>query len=121
MGEADYWASLEYRVSREFGGMADFDLRHFWCDGFMPADYHLTGSDPRITGRAWVCFGQHPQQQWEFTLFLGRPFGSREEIDWPSLLPPEGVTRWLAIDRAGARLQIEPAAAVPDPPGRSPR
>src|SRR5687768_12433742 len=121
MDEADYWVCLEYRVSREFAGMADWDLRHYWCDGFTPERYHLGDSEPRITGRAWVCYGQYPQEQWPFTLFLGRPVGSRSEIDWRALLPAEDVTRWLALDIPGQRLQIEPAAAVPDPAGRAPR
>jgi hypothetical protein len=121
MTEADYWTSLEYRVSREFAGMGDLDLREYWCDGFTPEQYYLTDPDPRITGRAWVCFGQHPQQRWEFTLFLGQPFESREGIDWSSLLPPENVTCWVALDRTGQRLQLEPGAAVPDPAGRSQR
>jgi hypothetical protein len=97
MGEADFWVSLEYRLCREFAGMANWDLRHLWCDGLIPERYQLGDSEPRITGRAWICHGQR-QEEWNFTL-----------------LPPENVTRWLALNLSGKLIQIEPGAAVPDP------
>jgi hypothetical protein len=111
--EADYWVSLEYRVCREFAGMKDKDLRHLWCDGFIPEQYLLHSSEPRITGRAWICNGTR-QDQCQFTLFLPHPVRSRDEIDWASMLPPENRTRWLALDATGKRIQIEPSSAVPD-------
>jgi hypothetical protein len=112
--EADYWVSLEYRVCREFARMADIKLRHLWCDGFIPERYVLDGSEPRITGRAWICCGPI-QERWNFTLFLPYPITSRREVDWASLLPPENVTRWLALEERDKRIQVEPSAAVPDP------
>ena len=51
---------------------------------------------------------------WEFTLFLNHPVASKAEIDWSAHLPPENVTRWLALDPSSKRIQIEPSAAVPD-------
>jgi hypothetical protein len=111
--EEDYWLSLEFRISREFPGMADERLQHFWCDGFTPRQYFLDGPEPRIVGHAWICEDQH-QQEWEFTLFLRRPDASRESIHWPSLLPGENVTCWVAMDIEGKRIQIEPGAAIPD-------
>jgi hypothetical protein len=53
---------------------------------------------------------------WEFTLFLPRPFATREEIEWDRLFPPYNVTRWLAADVNAKKLQFEPAAATPDLP-----
>jgi len=114
MDEADFWASLEYRVCRELAGMQNWDLRHLWCDGFMPERYHLGAPEPRITGTAWSGHGQR-QEEWELTLFLPHAARAREEIDWPSLMPSEKMTRWLALDQGARRLQIEPAAAIPDP------
>jgi hypothetical protein len=113
MLERDYWLSLEYRICHEFAGMEDRNLRYLWCDGFIPARCLLDGPDPRITGRAWICNGQR-QNEWTFCLFLPHPFRSLGEVDWASLLPPEDVTRWLALDPVGRRIQIDPAAAVPD-------
>jgi hypothetical protein len=112
--EADYWVSLEYRVCREFAGMSEDRLRYLWCDGFIPVMYLLDDPTPRITGRVWVCDGPR-QDEWGFTLILPHPVGSRHEIAWASLLPPEDVTRWLTLDRSGRHLEIEPSAAVPDP------
>ncbi len=113
MDEAYFWGILEYRLCREFEGMTDRHLQYMWCDGFTPMQYLLDDAVPRITGQAWICNGSH-QAKWEFTLFLPHPVGSVEAIDWATLLPPENVTRWLAIDQASGRIQIEPAAAVPD-------
>jgi hypothetical protein len=111
--EDDYWLSLEFRVSREFPGMADKRLQHFWCDGFTPGEYLLSDPVPRIVGRTWIA-DERNYENWEFTLFLGKQCASRAEIDWPSLLPPENVTCWIAIDHPGKRIHIEPSAAVPD-------
>jgi hypothetical protein len=47
-------------------------------------------------------------------LFLPNPARSRDDINWESLLPPDGMTRWIAIDEPRRILQIEPGAAVPD-------
>ncbi len=112
--EDEFWPRLEYRVSREFAGIPDNQLRCLWCDGFTPRQYHLDDPAPRVEGQAWICKGSQ-QDEWEFTLFLPTGIGSRAEIPWASLLPPEDVTRWLALDRGRKRIQIEPAAAVPDP------
>ncbi len=116
MDEADYWGRLEYRICREFAAMQNWDLRHYWCDGLIPERYHLGDSTPRITGRAWICYGQRQQEQWKFTLFMPAPVASQDEVDWASLLPAEDVTRWLAFDPAAKCIEIEPAAAVADPP-----
>jgi hypothetical protein len=104
--EAGYWASLEYRICREFDGMPDRRLRSLWCDGFIPAQYLF--SEPN-----WICNGPS-QDEWDFTLFLPQHVRSRVAIPWASLLPAEDVTRWLALDLRGRRIQIEPMAAVRD-------
>lgn len=113
MDERDYWVSLEYRLCREFAGMPERHLQYLWCDGFLPQRYLVDDSVPRITGRVWICEDRW-QEDWEVTLFLPHPVASREAIEWAPLLPPETVTRWLAIDPTNKRIQIEPAAAVPD-------
>ena len=114
MGEADFWVSLEFRLCGEFAGLPERRYQYFWCDGFIPSDYLLDGPSPRITGRCWVCNGPR-QDEWQFALLLPRSFGSREEIDWASLLPPPNVTRWMAFDESRQYIEIEPAVAVPDP------
>ena len=112
MDEADYWANLEYRLCREFAGMSENYLRCLWCDGFIPEQYILHGALPRITGRAWICKGSE-QDEWKFTLLLPHQVSSKEEIDWPSLLPPENVTRWLTVDSESKKIEIQPVA-MPD-------
>ena len=110
MNEADYWISLEFRVCREFAGMPEKRLRGLWCDGFVPAQYVLNSPPPRITGRCWICNGPK-QAEWEFALLFPKPFRSREDIDWATLLPPENVTRWIAFDERRQYIEIEPAVA----------
>jgi hypothetical protein len=112
MDEPEYWRSLEFRVTREFGGMREQHFRYFWCDGFVPERYLLDAAAPRITGRAFICDGPK-QDEWEFVLLLPRPMISKHEIDWSSLLPGESMTRWLRIDPDGKRVQIELAQALP--------
>ena len=51
MTKQQFWASLEYRLCREFAGLPERRHRHFWCDGFIPCEYALDGPSPRVTGR----------------------------------------------------------------------
>lgn len=126
MGEADFWVSLEFRLCHEFAGLPERRYQYFWCDGFIPSEYLLDCPSPRITGRCWICNGPR-QGDWEFALLLPRRFGSREEIEWASLLPPDNVTRWMAFDEGRKYIEIEPVLAVldlaepdaaPDPAGK---
>jgi hypothetical protein len=94
--------------------MPDRHMQYMWCDGLIPGQFLLEDPTPRIVGTAWLCNGPR-QEEWEFALFLPSAVASREEIDWPALLPNEDVTRWLAFDPQGKRIEIEPGAAVPDP------
>lgn len=113
MSEADFWASLEYRLCQEFAGLRERRWRSFWCDRFHPHAYLLEGRSPRITGQCWIC-REREQSEWDFTLLLPRPYRSRDEIDWGSLLPPAGVTRWMAFDERRRYIEIEPSVATPD-------
>jgi len=113
--EADFWSEIEYRVSRELEGMPRKHRGALWCDGVAPVVYSISDPTPRIDGRAWM--GNGPNfEEWKFTLFLPRPVQTREEIEWKSLVPPDHLTYWLAIDEPRRRLQIEPAAARPASP-----
>jgi hypothetical protein len=111
--ETNYWKDLEFRVCGELAALPQKQLRFLWCDGFIPDQYILVGPSPRITGKAWIGNGR-TQELWEFTLFLNYTVGSRSDIEWDTLLPPENVTHWLAIDPHRKRLEIEPSAAVGD-------
>jgi hypothetical protein len=113
--EKFFWVSLEFRLCEEFGGLPERRYQYFWCDGFIPTDYQLGGPCPRITGRCWICNGPL-QDEWEFALLLPKSFGSREEIEWATLLPPSKVTRWMAFDERRRCIEIEPTVAVPDFP-----
>jgi hypothetical protein len=112
--ETDFWLHLEYRVSRTLGRMPVARERGLWCDGISPGDFHLSDSQPRITGHAWIVHGQKRWDEWRFTLILPTRFGSRDEIDWSSLLPPDDTTGWLSVDESVRHIGIDPAATVPD-------
>ncbi len=113
MTEADFWVSLEYRICREFQGMREDRLRRWWCDGFIPWQYDMDRPAPTISGKAWLCEGPD-QCEWDFVLRLPRPAASPADVDWASLLPPEEMTRWLAVDWEQKKVTITPADAVPD-------
>ena len=110
MVEAEFWSSLEYRLSREFIRLRERRYQYFWCDGFIPSEYLLDGPSPRIIGRCWIC-NWDAQASWEFALLLPGPVASREAVDWASLHPAEHVTDWLSFDEDRRQIEIEPAAA----------
>ena len=43
MTEDEFWVRLEFRVSREFAGLADPVLRSYGCDGFVPEELEQHG------------------------------------------------------------------------------
>jgi hypothetical protein len=113
MDEREYWLRLEHRLSIELAGMPKRHRSAYWCDGICPELYFLADTPPYIGGHAWICTDQQ-QDEWKFEFFLPQKYESREQIDWAALLPPENVTRWIALDEERKLIQIEPAAAVPD-------
>lgn len=115
MGEAEFWTALEFRLCAEFVGMSSRRHRSFWCDGFIPQLYYVSDPVPKIAGEIWIARGAAEQWLWSFTLLLPKRFRSRSEIDWESLIPPYETTRWMAFDEGRKYVEIEPAAAVPDP------
>ena len=113
MNEADYWVSLEFRVTAELAGIEQCQKLSLWCDGVTPASYEFQPSGSRIRGTAWICPGSD-QQEWQFTLtFDGGPT-DRESVDWQALLPQDDVTHWLVLDFAKRHIEIEPRAAITD-------
>ena len=112
MTEAEFWSELEWRVTRELEGMPSKHRSALWCDGFMPIVYSISDPTPRIDGRVWIANG--PEfEEWKFTLFLPRPVQTREKIEWESLIPPDHLSYFLAIDESRRKVEIEPAAARP--------
>jgi hypothetical protein len=61
MEETEFWQRLEVRVGAEFAGFADRQLPYHWCDGLVPEEYDLAGTEPQIRGVAWCGpSGQEP-------------------------------------------------------------
>ncbi len=113
--EKTFWIALMFRVTTEFAGMPDDRLREYRCDDLSPRSYHVEENEPRICGVATIIDHRDSWDDWEFTLFLDEPVGSRSEIDWSSLFPPENRTRWMALDPVSKQIQFEPSVAVPRP------
>jgi hypothetical protein len=113
MDEEEYWSSLEFRLCREFEGISDERFQKLWCDGFIPVQYLIRDSIPKILGTVWIVRVQR-QMEWRFELFLPQRVNSIEEIEWSSLLPPINQTKWLAVDWENQLIQIEPSVAIPD-------
>ena len=95
--------------------MTEGRLSDLWCDGFIREGYLIHDEVPKITGSVWICTARG-FEEWRFELLLIRPVEHIDDINWTELLPAENVTRWLAVDKQRKRIQIEPAAAVPDLP-----
>jgi hypothetical protein len=110
--EKDFWVALEYRLCREFEGFEDRALRSLGCDGLIPEEYDLQGSEPRIRGTAYC--GPSGQELWEFTLLIGPRATSPATVDWTSLLPSDDVTGWLSPHPRERKLIIDPHSAYPD-------
>src|SRR4051794_8272972 len=93
--------------------MRDDRLRGLWCDGFIPEDFAVVGQRCRISGRAWMAFGQGRQESWRFILHL-EPAASREAIDRAAMLPAEDVTGWLSLDFDTGFMKVDPRGAYAD-------
>jgi hypothetical protein len=111
MEEQDFWVRLEFRICAEFAGFPDKQLRANWCDGLVAEDYDLSAAEPCIRGRAWC--GPSGQEPWRFTLILDPRTGTPAEIDWPALLPGDGLTGWLTPDPQARTMTIDPARPRP--------
>lgn len=107
MTETDYWTRLEYRVCREFESM-NSPLRFLWCDGFVPQEYFVDDTDPRIEGLVWSGNGRR-QEQCAFELVLGHHARSLEDVPWAALLPPDSATGWLFVDVDLRHVRIVPS------------
>ena len=116
MNEADLWSHLEFRVTREFEFDDKYNGMGLWCDGFVPCSYDFEAERACAEGDAWICFGQE-QQKWRFRLVLKGDPKSREGIDWAVQLPWESAFEWMVLDFEQRVVEIDPAAAVPDPNG----
>jgi hypothetical protein len=112
MEEDDFWVRLEFRICREFPGFDDPRLRRNWCDGLAAEEYDLVAPQPCIRGRAWC--GPDGQEAWAFSLLVDPSTRSRADIDWPALLPGDGLTGWLSPDPQHKRMTIDPLRAYPD-------
>jgi hypothetical protein len=110
--EQDFWLRLEHRIEAEFSGFADRKLRYYWCDGLVPDEYDLVGTEPRISGLAYC--GSNGQDRWRFTLVVGQRAASVDQIDWAALLPSERLTGWLTPDTQEKTLRIDPLAGYDD-------
>jgi hypothetical protein len=110
--EKAFWASLEFRICREFAGFEDKQLRSNWCDGLVPDEYDLQSEQPSIRGTAYC--GRSGQERWRFMLLIGNSVGSAADIDWESLLPSAAVTGWLSPHLSERQLILDPLSSRPD-------
>jgi hypothetical protein len=109
MNEQEFWSRLTYRVSSELAQFEDDRLRFLWCDGFKPEGVEIRDGVTVVIGYTW--FGDTGQEQTPFTLLIGGPEASRDEVDWTALLPSEEETGWLGVREWG--LEIIPPAIDP--------
>jgi hypothetical protein len=53
----------------------------------------------------WTRLGQ---ERWRFTLVVGHQAISRDQINWPDLLPSDLSTGWLRLDPRNKTLRVDP-------------
>ena len=111
MDEAEFWNSLEYRVTREMEGLEECRQRGLWCDGFSPHEWADGGLHRSLRGSVWIGQGSSGQELWSFELFVSEGFNDIEEINWRDLLPPDDLTGWLSVNTREQRLEIWPSRA----------
>jgi hypothetical protein len=109
--EREFWVHLEYRICAEFAGFADSQRRSCWCDGLIPEEYDLAGTEPRISGV--VFCGQSGQERCRFTLVVAQEAASPRQIDWSALLPSDRLTGWLTPDHQNKTLRSRPPLRTP--------
>tara|TARA_R110002072_G_scaffold269079_11_gene428370 strand:- start:28443 stop:28799 length:357 start_codon:yes stop_codon:yes gene_type:complete len=112
MDESQFWAKLQFRVTRELGQMQDKHLRYLWCDGLDPTGVEGDWQGVWVVGRAWMLGDD--DSVYEFRLRIGDPGSSCPVADWSALMPTEESTAWLSLDRLSKRVEIDPFAAIPD-------
>ena len=122
MTETEYFRHLEARVSRELALMRRPELRGWWCDGFLPEKFVVTGSGSHVAGRVWMDPGKQAsgperceQTLWNFVLLLGPRPTERDQVPWAERLPAEDATGWLFLDFDRRFMKIKLSAARPDP------
>lgn len=114
MTESDFFNLLRGRVSRELAGMRERKLRSWWCDGFTPEKFVVTGNGSHVSGRVWMDPGDGNQAPWNFVLLLGPRRLDRTDVPWAESLPVEGETGWLSLDFGRRFMKIKLSAAYPD-------
>ncbi|MFG2045125.1 hypothetical protein [Dactylosporangium sp. NPDC048998] len=112
MDEKDFWVRLEFRICTEFEGFEDKHLRWYGCDGLVAEEYDLLGAEPCVRGQAWC--GPGGQESWTFVLLVDPGTRSRDEIDWPALLPGARKTGWLTPDPQNKTMVIDPLSGYPE-------
>jgi hypothetical protein len=110
--EREFWLHLEYRIGAESAGLADRRLRSCWCDGLLPEEYDLAGTEPRVSGVAF--YGPSGQERWRFTLVVGQEAACPRQVDWSALLPSDRLTGWLTPDPENKTLRIDPRSGYDD-------
>jgi len=111
MDEWQFWELLASRVNQCWPAVRGDQPGYF--DHFEPTRYYLGGQSPRITGRVEFVSRQCVEDS-TFTVFLRQSVDSLVEIQWASLLPPNGAMGWLTDGIKG--IEISPV----NPPGQTP-
>ncbi len=109
-----YFGQLEMRLSREFRGMREPELRGWWCDGFNPEKFVATGKGCHVSGTVWLDSGK-AQTLWNFVVLLGPSVKRIDEVKWAEMVPAEDVTGWLFLDFERKFMKIKAYAGVRDP------
>ncbi|MEZ4650961.1 MAG: hypothetical protein R3E97_19690 [Candidatus Eisenbacteria bacterium] len=128
MTERDFFAHLEYRLSRELRALRIGEAPDLACSGVSPRSFAIVDSMPVFHGVVWMngLPDRHPtnyEEEWRFTLTIHRAASSRSDVVWKALLPEDGRHGWLGVDPESRSVRIDlPAGwrtSTYDPAGTS--
>lgn len=110
MTEAEFWADLEYRLSRALSQLRDNHLRFLWCDGFIPDD--VQPNDRFLVGRALMSEDSGRSfEHYRFRLEVNPAAREPHGMNWSAVLPEDLCHgRWFVIDRDRKHLELQPVA-----------
>ncbi|MCA9757283.1 MAG: hypothetical protein KDA27_15875 [Candidatus Eisenbacteria bacterium] len=112
MTERDFFAHLEYRLSRELRALRIGEAPDLACSGVSPRSFEWADAMPVFHGVVWMngLPDRHPtnyEEEWRFTLRIHRAVSARADIEWKPLLPDDERHGWLGVDTEAQRVQID--------------
>ena len=107
MKEAEFWDNLKHRLNVRKAGSTQMLILPGWCDLFTPLKYNHNEPEPRISGRVRFLTVSSAYDV-EFLLHLHEQSETIEQINWETLIAPEGAVGWITFNPYENRIELRP-------------